>query len=46
LVGLDKIVADTYDRASKETHRGQGGRKEIATLADYVHGILRDLLLR
>ena len=45
LDGLDKIVRETYDRASKETHLGLGGRTEIATLADYVHGVLRDLLL-
>jgi len=45
LEGLDRIVCDTYDRASRATHLGQGGRTEIATLADYVHGILRDLLL-
>lgn len=45
LEGLDAIVRDTYDRASKATHLGETGRKEIVTLATYVRGILRDLLL-
>jgi hypothetical protein len=45
LEGVDRIVCVTYDRASKATHLGPTGRTEIATLVNYVHGILRDLLL-
>jgi len=53
LDGLDSIVVDIYKRASDATHLvankpihlGAAGRQEITTLAHYVHGILRDLLL-
>ena len=45
LEGLGNIVRATYARASKGTHMGPVNRREIQTLANYVHGILRDLLL-